>query len=296
MSSAAGSIPQFGAASWSDPVAFAERVLPFLLRHEAANCLPIGLLGSDLVLNGGAFLVTVEAGSDLAGVAMMTPPWNLIVTAGTDPACLPALLDHAMDTEFSIPGVTGPTALSGVFARLWSERSGRGVHRQVAERIYELRAVTPVEGIPGQLRAAVETDRTLLVEWTVAFLDEAIGPADQARAAQMVDDALRPSPEGRRLFLWEDAGTVVSMVGVAGRTPTGIRVGPVYTPPEHRRRGYASGAVATLSQDMLDSGRGACFLFTDLANPTSNHIYQAIGYRPVIDVDLYVFPADDPAD
>jgi predicted GNAT family acetyltransferase len=79
------------------------------------------------------------------------------------------------------------------------------------------------------------------------------------------------------------------MAGSTGPTPHGIRIGAVYTPPEYRQRGYASACVAYLSQMMLDSGRKFCFLFTDLSNPTSNHIYQQIGYEPVCDVDNYVF-------
>ena len=72
-------------------------------------------------------------------------------------------------------------------------------------------------------------------------------------------------------------------------TPRGVRVNMVYTPPELRRRGYASACVAALSQRMLDSGKKFCFLYTDLSNPTSNKIYQEIGYRPVFDVDEYKF-------
>jgi predicted GNAT family acetyltransferase len=79
------------------------------------------------------------------------------------------------------------------------------------------------------------------------------------------------------------------MAGYAGPTPHGIRIGPVYTPPGQRGRGYASACVARLSQDMLDAGRTYCFLYTDLTNPTSNHIYQQIGYEPVCDVAEYRF-------
>ena len=90
------------------------------------------------------------------------------------------------------------------------------------------------------------------------------------------------------LYLWDD-GRPVSLAGYSGPTPHGIRVGPVYTPPAQRGNGYASACVAALSQLLLDGGRAHCFLFTDLGNPTSNHIYQAIGYWPVCDVDEYRF-------
>ena len=91
-----------------------------------------------------------------------------------------------------------------------------------------------------------------------------------------------------RLFLWEDQGTV-SMAAGMSETPNGIRVGFVYTPPEARRHGYASACVSALSQHYLDHGRQFCFLYTDLANPTSNAIYQRIGYQPVCDVEDYNF-------
>ena len=81
----------------------------------------------------------------------------------------------------------------------------------------------------------------------------------------------------------------MSLAGAGGLTPNGIRVGPVYTPPELRGRGYASNLVAGVSQLQLDAGRTFVFLFTDLANPTANQIYQEIGYEPVNDVDEYAF-------
>ena len=92
----------------------------------------------------------------------------------------------------------------------------------------------------------------------------------------------------RGVFFWED-GETVSLVGYSRPTGRGIAIAPVYTPPEFRRRGYASAATAAVSQYLLDSGRDFCVLFTDLANPTSNKIYQSVGYRPVCDFTLYNF-------
>ena len=108
-------------------------------------------------------------------------------------------------------------------------------------------------------------------------------------AAEQADRFLRRA--GHVAYLWEDAGEVVSLAGVGGPTPRGIRIGPAYTPPHLRGRGYASNLIATISQLQLDAGRSFCFLFTDLANPTSNRIYQTIGYAPVADVDQLHFPA-----
>ena len=88
--------------------------------------------------------------------------------------------------------------------------------------------------------------------------------------------------------LWLD-GDTVSLTAFGGATPNGIRLGPVYTPPDKRGRGYASALVADVTASLLAGGRRFCFLFTDLANPTSNSIYQQVGYRPVTDVDLWRF-------
>jgi predicted GNAT family acetyltransferase len=95
----------------------------------------------------------------------------------------------------------------------------------------------------------------------------------------------------RRFWLWEDGGAPVSLVGGGSRTPNGVRIGPVYTPPEQRGRGYASSLTAAVSQRLLDEGRRFCFLYTNLANPTSNRIYLTIGYRPVADALMVAFDA-----
>ena len=93
----------------------------------------------------------------------------------------------------------------------------------------------------------------------------------------------------RRIYFWMVDGQAVCMVGTTGPTPRGIRIGPVYTPAEQRRKGYGSACTAAVSQAMLDEGKAACFLYTDLGNPTSNKIYQEIGYTPVCDADIIRF-------
>src|SRR4029079_12798065 len=145
----------------------------------------------------------------------------------------------------------------------------------------------PVHGVPGTLRIADAADRDLLIAWMHAFLTDAHGDPKDMEAEILVDGALRTN--SRTFSLWEVDGRPVSMAGVTGPTPHGIRVGPVYTPPADRGHGFASAVTAAASQAQLDQGRRFVFLFTDLANPTSNKIYQAIGYEPVIDIDQWSF-------
>ena len=109
------------------------------------------------------------------------------------------------------------------------------------------------------------------------------------KVQDQVDMYLEADHKIRGLLIWEKDGVPVSMAGYAGPTPSGIRIGAVYTTPEQRKNGYASAVTAGLSQHLLDIGYKFCFLFTDLLNPTSNHIYQQIGYVPVCDVDRYDF-------
>jgi predicted GNAT family acetyltransferase len=137
------------------------------------------------------------------------------------------------------------------------------------------------------MRLATIDDRDLLIAWVDAFLVEALERRSLDEAAVLVDRSFRAGT--RTWYLWEDGDRPVSVAASGGPTPHGIRIGPVYTPRELRRHGYASAVTAAASQAELDHGRRFVFLFTDLSNPTSNKIYQQIGYEPVIDVDQVAF-------
>ena len=157
-------------------------------------------------------------------------------------------------------------------------------------RIYKLEQVTQVDGAPGELRPAHPEDEKLMVEWFSNFnRDIWEEEPDPASVDIQVQRYLTAEPKMRGLMFWEIEGKPVSMAGYAGPTPNGIRIGAVYTPTALRRKGYASACTAALSQYLLDSGYQFCFLFTDLMNPTSNKIYQQIGYGAVCDVDRYDF-------
>ena len=156
----------------------------------------------------------------------------------------------------------------------------------VAERIYRLERVLPPPPASGAPRVATTSDRVLLAGWFQSFVSESIPGQDATyETAQRNADGWIA---GGGLWVWVD-GAPVAMAGAGGRTPNGVRISAVYTPPERRRRGYASALVAALSQAQLDAGLKYCFLYTDLANATSNRIYRNIGYEAVSDVDQYHF-------
>jgi predicted GNAT family acetyltransferase len=137
------------------------------------------------------------------------------------------------------------------------------------------------------MRAYEDGDRELVLAWMDAFVEEALPESSPEDAEGWLERKLASEDGG--IVLWVDDGEPVSFAGCGGPTPNGIRVGPVYTPPELRRRGYASALTAELTKMLLERGRKFCFLFTDLANPTSNSIYRRIGYEPVSDADQWVF-------
>jgi predicted GNAT family acetyltransferase len=262
----------------------------YLQAREAEHNLMLGIagsLGNEPGTNDEArpLLATVMGGERVVAAAVRTPPRNPILSEVDEPAAVEVLADALAGEE--LPGVVGPPEAVRLFAERWTGRTGDGWEVQLRERIFRLRRVVAPRPTTGVMRSAERADRDLVVEWIVAFEREALPEdSDAAQVAESVDDSL--AGIGRRIFLWEDAEPV-SLVAAGGATPNGIRIGPVYTPPRFRGRGYASALTAAVSQAMLNEGRRFCFLYTDLANPTSNKTYTAIGYEPVTDALMVAF-------
>jgi hypothetical protein len=285
----------------ADVEAFLARAGAFLAAHEAENNLIFGICSSlrvnpTLFSEPARFAVVVEDAADagshaarIAAAALLTPPNRLVLSHVDDLEAVDALADAL--TGETLPGVLGARPAARRFAERWTARAGGSFEPRMAERIFRLSAVRPPRPTTGRMRMAEPPDRSLIVAWLRAFAAEALGETFED-AGDAADRWIART--GRSLYLWQDGTRTVSLCGAGGVTPTGIRVGPVYTPPGERGRGYASNLVAEASQAQLDAGRRFVFLFTDLANPTSNKIYQAIGYEPVVDVDQYVFV--DPRD
>jgi uncharacterized protein len=263
----------------------------FLAAREAEHNLMLGigsrLQRQPLLYGEPAYLAEVEDDGRVVAVAMRTPPHNLILSEVDDEAAIVLLLEDARAAFATLPGVIGPKAPVAEFAELWQEATGADARIEIEQRCFRADRVEPPTHVSGAMRDYEPRDRAVAVRWMDAFVEEALhGP--EPESAEAFVDRREEDPDGG-LVLWEDGGKTVSMAGFGGRTPNGIRIGPVYTPPELRGHGYASALTAALTQRLLDEGRSFCFLFTDLANPTSNSIYQRIGYRPVSDQDLWRF-------
>jgi hypothetical protein len=266
---------------YADAAAFAARVEPWLLRREAEHNLLLGLLpklrSGDHASAQPIYLSAIETDDEVAGCAFRTPPFQLGLTRMPEEAVAP-LVEHVGRVYAELPAVLGPEAEATRFAELWSRRTGCCHGLGMRQRIHALeRVVFPGVAPAGRLRPAAPAEMSLVVEWLEGFARDSRAQAGdtRARALELMRD--------QALWLWDD-GAPRSLVAASAWTPHGVRVGYVYTPPGFRGRGYATNAVASLSDHLLRAGRRVCFLYTDLANPTSNAIYARIGYRPVCDV------------
>ena len=112
----------------------------------------------------------------------------------------------------------------------------------------------------------------------MAFIEEVGLPDERARARRIVARRI----ERGLVRVW-DHGGAVAFIGFGDGPAATARIAPVYTLPDFRGRGYASAMVGALSRELFAAGTRAIFLTTDVSNPTSNAIYQRIGFRPVAD-------------
>jgi predicted GNAT family acetyltransferase len=209
----------------------------------------------------------------VAAAFLQTPPFPVYVTAAPG---VPELVDLLADQP--LPGVNALTGDAEVFADAWHQRTGATGRPGRRTRLFRLDELTPPTPPPGAARPATVADRDLVLSWSAAFQEE-IGESHGHDLTATVDARIADGG----LLIWETAGEPVS---IAARTPTESRMARVmlvYTPKESRTRGFAGAVTVAVSQAALDSGASDVVLYTDLANPTSNALYQRLGYRPVAD-------------
>lgn len=259
--------------------------------QEAANSLMLGICGQLINLPGyyksAPCLKTVENEQGLVLAALMTPPHKLVACACQEDieGAVRMLVSDLVEESWPLPGVRGPSQIAEQIARCWVEITGGG--RQLARRskLYELHKVLIPAPAHGSLRSALMADLELVTRWWVAFsedIGQAIGLEEVAQRAHARIDS-------GDIYLWEIDGHPVSMAMKIRPTRRGISVSLVYTPPELRRRGYATACVGELSRMLLASGCEYCALFADAANLTANRVYTQIGYTPISDHEDFTF-------
>jgi len=220
-----------------------------------------------------------DKAGEIVAAAVRTPPLHLLVTTLADDRAADVLAAELRRAGVRLPGVVGSEPGAGRVARALD----RGARPGMAQAVYALsRVVAPVRPAPGRLREALPAERELLVGWGRDFQREAHAVGDPE---EMIDRRLGQG----RLWVWEDGGATVGMVGTSPPVAGVMRIGPVWTPPERRRRGYASALTAAVCTLALEREAQLCMLFADLGNATSNAIYAAIGFERVGDAREWDF-------
>ncbi|MBE9215818.1 GNAT family N-acetyltransferase [Plectonema cf. radiosum LEGE 06105] len=272
---------------FEDANLFYTKVKNYLLDDEVLHNLQLGV--SNRLINNPdrckikPYLAAVEQDGNIIAVVMMTVAHNLLLSKIKDLTAIDIIIQDLQQEKESLMNINAPVIEAQAFAEKWCLSTGKPYQLKEKLRIYKLEKVELLLQAKGNFRLATENDKQLLKSWHDAFCLEALG-AIESDSESWVETRLQ---EGITYF-WENE-IPVSLASSGRFTLNGAGINTVYTPPEHRKQGYAGACVAALSQTLLDKGYKFCFLFTDLSNPTSNKIYQQIGYKPVADWNNYSF-------
>jgi uncharacterized protein len=286
----------FSLARYFSPETFLEHAGAALCAAEVEHNLILGIcdrLQRDRLERGDTFaepqgapyFATIEtAGEGLIATAIMTPPHKVVLGRATPPEVTELFALDLAASDLPVPGVLGSFEAVAAFGERWTQVKDCAAHALERMGIYELREVAHPTYSPGELRLAEPADLELLAAWNFAFYFDVGMERDfescRADVARLLAD--------QALWVWDHRGPV-SMAAVTRYTPHGAAVANVFTPSEMRGRGYATSAVATLSDQLLRAGRDFCCLFTQMSNPTSNAIYRRIGYRQVAEWEELFF-------
>jgi uncharacterized protein len=269
---------------------FIDVVQPWLLREPVLHNVFLSIVAARRgtpAAGADDWIRVVDGSGEVVGAAMRTPPHQLLLGEVAEPVAH-ALAEFAAAHLAPVTAAVATTAVSEWFARHYAEVAGAPSRPRNSSRIFRLDTdpVPPFE-IPGRAREAAAADRDLLIAWADAFTAEAAPENSSVDNSRPIDARLALGMG--LLWLWEDGGEPVAMTWITPPVAGMARINAVYTPPQRRGRGYASGCVAAASRHAQTALSSTCMLYTDLANPTSNKIYQALGYRAVADVQEWVF-------
>ena len=259
---------------------YAERTSDLLTSSPAEHTIPLTVLE---IVRGGhrwsgdpMLFGWYEDGGEVSGAVFRTPPFELLLAVLPE-AATAELVAALRDAGAEVPGVNGDVEGVGRFVEAWAAATGRRGTTTIAMDLYELGALRHPEPPPaGRARPAEEADVDVAVRLYTAFQAET--PTPSTPVLPLVQERM----QDRRLWLWEDgSGRPVSLAARTAAVAGVARIAPVYTPPEQRRRGYAGAVTAACTADALARDADRVVLYTDLADPSANAMYQRIGFRPI---------------
>jgi predicted GNAT family acetyltransferase len=188
-----------------------------------------------------------------------------------------------------LPAVRGTPTTAAAFSQAWTEATGVTAVTPSEETLYRLGELVPPSGVVGQSRLADDGDADVLVGWLDAFFVEAFGIESNPAASQGVLHDIAEA--GGHVVLWTVDGAPVAMARVHGCLLGMSRIGPVYTPPEHRGRGFGAAVTAEAVRHAQRYGARDVVLFADVDNPVSNGIYRRLGFAAVAEHVQFAFSA-----
>jgi uncharacterized protein len=261
---------------YTDPQLFLDHSREWLLQSELKNSSMLAvvrlLIKGDHPFAPPYYLATVETEAGIVGCAVRTPPDSLLL-AGVPLEAIPLLVTDIETVYEQLPSVTGMENEAQAFAKRWQPHRGNSATINHWCWYALEQVITPSNPASGNLRLADPSDLELVRAWAPRFASETNTLID---VVGFFERRVRTCS----LYIWLDQAPC-SLVAVSAVTPNSVRISGVYTAPEHRRKGYASTAVASVSQLMLDAGHQFCVLFADGSDPNANSMYQKIGYAPI---------------
>ena len=260
-------------------VEFREIAEPLYRRDPVVNTIELTFLRADR-FGDDAVLLTVWNDDVAVGAGLQTPPYPLACNGIPVAAQRPVAIDLARIRP-DLRGVRGRRDLALAFADAWYAETGVSGFITTSEILYRLGTLRPSVDVSGAYREATTADRAVLVDWVEHFFVETFShQRDGAAAERFLDNA---NAVGDRFVLWDDGSAPVSMAMLRAPAAGVSRIGPVFTPQNSRGRGYGSAVTAAAADLARRGGVDEVVLFADLANPTSNGIYQRIGFEAVAD-------------
>ena len=263
---------------FTDPQLFLNRCQDWLLQSELKNSTMLAvvrlIITGDHPFDSPFYFASIETETDIVGCAVRAPPDSLLL-ADVPVDAIPLLATDIATVYDDLPSVTGMETDARAFSRRWLKQRGESMDT-IRWSWYALESVIPPKSpASGQLRLADASDLDLVRDWAPRF-------ANETDTLFNVIGFYERRVRTGSLYLWVDEEPR-SMVAVSATTPNSIRVSGVYTGRDFRRNGYASTAVATVSQLMLDDGHKFCGLFADKSDLYANSMYQALGFEPMFE-------------
>lgn len=266
---------------FDDAVALLDQAGAFLAERPAEHNLIHTLLQQRAATGEPGRYWLVRDGATPVGLVLQSPTGFRAALTPMAAEAARAAVEAMAGDGIDLPGVEGEAAAASAFAGHWSEVCRTGARPVLGMRLQLLGHLTLPAGVDGTYRRATEADRPVVRNWFTAFADEVSG-------THAPDDAVDRRIGAGLVGVWELDGEIVALAGCTNAVAGTVRIGPVYTPPERRRLGYAGACVGHMASRIVDAG-DACVLYTDLDNPTSNSVYRQLGFATIGETIRYEF-------